>query len=156
MTKRFHITFVCTGNTCRSPMAEALLRARAADLPGLEVSSAGVLATNGSPAAQTAVDCLKEKGLDLASHQSRFLDKALIDAADLIVVMTAQHQALVANEFPEAAAKTRLMTSFGMEGSLGDIPDPVGGPMDLYRHTRDLLDSAIADLILDLREQGMA
>ncbi len=87
------ILFVCTGNTCRSPMAEALFREIAgAGESGFQVISAGTSAGRGVPAAEEAVQVLKEKGIDLSEHQSRPITEELLKEADLILTMTRSHK----------------------------------------------------------------
>jgi len=103
------ILFVCTGNICRSAMAEALL-ARRAHEAGLilETGSAGSAATPGSPATDHAVEVLAERGIDLGRHRARRLDADVVAAAELIVVMTRPHEAAVAGIDQAARARTFL------------------------------------------------
>ena len=150
------VLFVCTGNSCRSPMAEHLFRHRIGPRSGWDASSAGLYAANGSPASPEAVQVLAEGGIDLAPHRSRMLTREMADAADLIVVMTRNHELDLVQRFPEAAGKTRLLTSFGTGGGEPDIDDPIGQTIFNYRRVRSQIDSAIADLILHLMETRSA
>ncbi|HEX7065616.1 MAG TPA: low molecular weight protein arginine phosphatase [Bacillales bacterium] len=106
--------FVCTGNTCRSPMAEALLRAKAGDR--ISVRSAGVFAADGIPAAGEAIQALAEKGIDFPEHESRRLDSDLAGWADVILTMTESHKRSVQQQFPQTAGKVYTLKEYSDDG----------------------------------------
>ncbi len=127
--------FVCTGNLCRSPMAEAIARALA---PGQSFASAGTWAGRGHPATREAVAAVAEAGADLADHRSQPLTRALLEAADRVYVMTRSHQRAVADMVPAAAGRTELLDPTGAE-----IADPYGLPLQDYRTCRDQIVAAL-------------
>jgi glycine hydroxymethyltransferase len=134
-------------------MAEYLLRTRLGPEAGWQVASAGVFAGPGGRASEEAVRAMREVGIDMAAHRSQLLSPELVANSDLILVMTRYHYLDVVEVFPEAAERTFLMTSFQSDGNGQDIPDPIGGSLDVYRWTRDRLDSAIADVILYIKDR---
>jgi len=140
------LLFVCTGNICRSPMAEYLLRARLGPDSRWRVASAGVSAPAGLPASEPAVAALREKGIDLRPHRSRALSRELIDDALLIVVMTAAHLAQIRMMNPGAVEKGFLLKLFDPAAGGRDIEDPLGLSVEGYRLTRDEIDAALPGL----------
>jgi protein-tyrosine-phosphatase len=149
---QYKLLFVCTGNACRSPMAEYLLRDRLGPDSAWTVESAGTAAADGLPATPEAVRVLAEAQIDLSPHRSRRLTADLVEQADIVVVMTRMHQAEVLMRFPGARDKTFLFASFGTEPEIRDIPDPIGQSTFVYRMTRNVLDSGMADLILHMKD----
>lgn len=147
------LLFICTGNTCRSPMAEGLLKQLLGAGTGWEVASAGICAANGMPASPGAVDALKEKGVDLSRHRSRRLTAAMADGADLLIGMTRGHCDAIRALAPQSGDKVFLLKSFGIAQCPTDIYDPVGEALDVYRKVRDDIDSALPDLILTMLEK---
>jgi protein-tyrosine-phosphatase len=147
------ILFVCTGNICRSPMAEYVLRARLGQDSEWKVASAGVAAINGEPASEEAVEVCRELGLDLRQHGSQPVTREQLENSRWIVVMTQMHREVLVRRFPEFNTRIRLLKSFGFSREFGDIPDPIGGSLDVYRTVRDSIESAISDLIIFLMEQ---
>jgi len=149
---RRHILFVCTGNICRSPIAEYLLRHHMGPKISWQVRSAGLTAVNGLAASQPAIEALSELGVDLTPHRSHSVTKEMIDSATLIVVMTTFHALELKQRFPEAQDRIYLLKSFQPSSKGGDIPDPIGGEIHTYRTIRDEIDEALLDLILYLKQ----
>ena len=130
------VLFVCTGNTCRSAMAEAMLReaALAAGITNVEVSSAGVGAWEGAAASEGAYLVLLEQGLDLSNHRARMLTKELVDGANVILTMSRSHLGRVREL--GAGGRAHLLGEYvGRTGVASEVPDPYGAELDQYRAT---------------------
>jgi protein-tyrosine-phosphatase len=144
----FRLLFVCSGNTCRSPLAEALAERELGNLGWrVEVRSAGVSALSGTPASSGSIDAGRRHGLDLTAHRSRDLDAALIDWADLILVMSPSHLVRLAEL--GGAGKAALLDAFaqGEEGGDdlgGGVPDPFGGDDEAYEEAYQTLEHLVA------------
>src|SRR5260221_9015022 len=122
------ILFVCTGNVCRSPMAEGLLRHMLRGRDDIQVASAGLGAVDGMGVTDVAADVMAELGIDISSHLSQGLTSDLVRQADFIFVMTRQHQDALQMLFPSAAEKAFLVREFEdfRVGENKDIADPIG------------------------------
>jgi protein-tyrosine phosphatase len=142
----FMIVLVCTGNTCRSPMAEALLKKRVAerlkckieelDDRGVVVMSAGLSAPPGGRAAAEAIQTMQERKIDLTQHESQPLSERLVKFADCIITMTGGHRDSILQAWPDAEPRVHLVSR-----GQGDVADPIGGPIELYRRCAEQLDS---------------
>ncbi len=152
----YNILFVCTGNTCRSPMALALARDAVArrGFANVALDSAGIAAAVGEPAADNARAAVAELGLSLDQHRASQLTEDRVRWADLILGMGPAH--IDAAERLSGEGKTSLITEFldGPEAGR-PVPDPILGDLDLYRATRDRLQTAI-DAMLDHLEPILA
>jgi protein-tyrosine-phosphatase len=131
------VLFVCTGNTCRSPMAAGLLKDAALKSGlDLQVDSAGIAAFPGVPYTPEAVEALKEKGVDLSGGSSQPLSKPLVMESDLILTMTVQHKDVILRKLPALSGKVHLFSEFAGEVPT-DVDDPAGHDLDTYRKVRD-------------------
>ncbi|MGV3482980.1 MAG: protein tyrosine phosphatase, partial [Planctomycetaceae bacterium] len=143
------IALVCTGNTCRSPMAEAILKDLLAKAGGglesVHVISAGLAAGEGAMATPQAVDVMEARGLDLSGHASRSLSDAIIQRADIILTMTRSHRAAILAAWPDRADQVRTLRRDG-----GDIADPVGSSVEVYQDCAEQLERELAGFIESL------
>nr|WP_173107845.1 low molecular weight protein arginine phosphatase [Bacillus sp. KH172YL63] len=143
-----NILFVCTGNTCRSPMAEAVLRHRGKG--AFEVKSAGVFAMDGSDTSNQTKEVLQENDI-IHRHESSSLTKERLDWATYIFTMTSNHKRAIVDQYPHVADKIFTLKEFVLEDPVDlDVSDPYGGSVDIYRHTYRELDSLIEALIKKL------
>ncbi|MEW6160970.1 MAG: ribose 5-phosphate isomerase B, partial [Verrucomicrobiota bacterium] len=143
------ILFVCTGNVCRSPMAEGLFRHAVKGRGEYRVLSAGIGAIDGQPPSPHAVRALREIGLDISQQRSRMLTADLVEQADYIFGMTHGHVDAVTLLYPQAAEKTFLLREFDetLDTFEKDISDPIGGSYEIYLNCRDQIEQGISSML---------
>ncbi len=141
------IVFLCTGNTCRSPMAEGLFRALGGEQKtGLQAESAGLFTTDGLPASENAVLAAGELGADIRAHKSHVLTAQVVADAKYLVCMTGAHYDRVLEKYPQAEGKLFTFTDT-------DIADPFGGNLQVYRECAAQIKQA-AQQVIERLSQG--
>ncbi len=153
------IVLVCTGNTCRSPMAEALLKRQLDQRLGNSpsgtiiphVTSVGLAAMPGEPASLQAVEVMKERGLDISDHSSQPFGEQIIRSADLILTMTQSHRNAILTRWPEAQSRVHTLRHDGR-----DITDPVGAPVEIYQACADQIESELTRWVDGLGPEWVA
>lgn len=159
MSSKKSVLFVCTGNTCRSPMAEALFRKAVEGRADFEVRSAGVSAYPGDSPNPETVKLLSTRGLALDGFRSQPLSQELVEQSTHIFAMTSGHLEALENLFPDYSDKFYLTCEFVEipgKGVASDVPDPIGMGRKAYEETAKTLDQAIPTLIafIDQTWQG--
>lgn len=137
-----NILFVCTGNTCRSPMAAYIMEKVAVenDLDVL-IESAGIFAAPGEGASENAIKAMSEMGIDITEHRTQLVTKPLLDKADVVLTMTEGQKRII-----EPTAGDKVYTLLEYAGNEGDISDPFGGDLDEYEETAREIYDAIVDI----------
>lgn len=144
------IVFVCTGNTCRSSMAEALFKKMLADKgksKEFTVSSCGTHAIFGLSASENAIKAMKEEGVDLSSHKSRPLTEDIL-TADLVLTMTLSQKEYILSRFPEMRGRVFTLGEYAGDGR--EIPDPIGMNADFYKMVAGEIKAKLQKIITKL------
>ncbi|MCQ9207919.1 MAG: low molecular weight protein arginine phosphatase [Omnitrophica bacterium] len=152
------ILLICTGNSCRSVIAQGLLKKMLQGKGAYEVVSAGTAGLVGMRPTDEVIQVMSEQDIDVSGHRSSALSEKDIREADLILVMERIHKQIVLSHAPLAQGKTYLLSEFGRQKSEEklvnpDIPDPIGKPLDFYRKVFDVIKEGILRTVKKLEEQ---
>ncbi len=151
------ILFICTGNVCRSPMAEGLFRQATNGSGQFRIVSAGLGAVDGQPPTAHSVNAMREIGIDISAQRSRALTADLVRQADYIFGMTHAHVDTVGLLYPAAAEKTFLLCEFddSLDPYEKDIPDPIGSPYEIYVHCREQIEQGVGSLLKFMEQHAI-
>ncbi len=144
------ILFVCTGNTCRSPMAEALFKKMLPKNEKIESSSAGVQTMPGLPASMMTLRVLEEEGIVFSNFTSQPVRQELIEGATYIFAMTQQHRDFLIRHYPQHQEKVLLLTEWTTQE---DLPDPIGGGFHDYQECCNVIKTALETILFFVQEK---
>src|SRR6516165_72061 len=151
------VLFVCTGNICRSPIAEGLFRHLIGNRKDIEVLSAGVQAVRGQPPSLYAVQVCAEEGPDISDLRSQPLTAALVDRATHIFAMTGAHLETIQTLFPQGAEKSFLLREFEEPGTTvwRDVPDPIGLGREVYEDCARIIKNALPSVLAFVEQSSL-
>jgi len=156
MSNKPTILVVCTGNICRSPIAEGLLK-KYLSSSCVSVFSAGTWGINGHPASEHGIEVCMRHGIDISGHRSIGINGEMVKKSDIILVMEEEHLNEIKEDFPASAGKIYLLKKYpdqlGIVEDDDTIPDPHGGELKKFEHVYGLLDKEIRRIIPDLKKQ---
>ena len=145
------ILVVCTGNACRSPMAEGFLRKELSQADGFIITSAGISAASGMRPTPYAVDVMKDEGIDISGYLASVLSKEFAKAADIILVMTKTHKDIIVDIMPDVKDKAVLYNEFANLDNNADIEDPIGKPLLVYKDVCNKIKKASQQIVKKLK-----
>lgn len=148
------VLFVCTGNTCRSPMAEAIARKIASDRNiGIQFQSAGVAAWEGGAISDHAGEVLQQYGIDASCHRVQLINEELVEWADIVLTMTEQHRQAVVGQYSDQQSKIYNLATY-LYNRVENVLDPYGGSLQTYENCAKSLATMIEDLFDTLSATG--
>ena len=149
-----NILFVCTGNTCRSPMAEALMKELAKERGlKIDVKSAGLYALDGQEASKEAIEVMKEEKIDISNHRANLLYRNLVEEAHLILTMSKSHKEQLLSKYGFLKGKIFTLKEYAYSKE-EDIEDPFGRGIEAYREAKEEIKEAIKKVVDKLSTKG--